>query len=183
MRTRKPSPATVIASVALFFALGGSALAAHHFLITSTKQIKPSVLKALRGNRGPAGAQGSPGASGPPGPAATSVLSALTTVDSPEVEVPAGEVGGAEAICPAGSRAVSGGGSGSIAGIAASEIETNHQDWFIVVANQTSITIKIHAEAECAAVGQAVSASVGGHPGRQRGAVESRIRNALHAGT
>src|SRR6202035_4816291 len=65
---RKPSPATVIASIALFVALGGTAIAAEHYLITSTSQIKPSVLKKLRGNTGPGGSPGLPGAQGPSGP-------------------------------------------------------------------------------------------------------------------
>jgi hypothetical protein len=70
MYFRKPSPGVAIAVVALFFALGGSAIAAKHYLITSTKQFKPSVLKALRGNvgpKGPTGAAGAAGAGGAPG--------------------------------------------------------------------------------------------------------------------
>ena len=58
--------------VALFFALGGTAIAARHYLITSTRQIKPSVLKALKGNRvstGPQGPQGLQGLAGTPGAA------------------------------------------------------------------------------------------------------------------
>jgi Collagen triple helix repeat (20 copies) len=69
MRIRRPSAATIIAVVALFFALGGSAVASH-FLITSTREIKPSVLKKLRGSQGPAGpagVQGATGATGAPG--------------------------------------------------------------------------------------------------------------------
>src|SRR5438876_402905 len=50
MHLRRPSPGLAIAVVALFIALGGTASAAH-FLITSTSQIKPSVLKKLRGKR------------------------------------------------------------------------------------------------------------------------------------
>jgi hypothetical protein len=72
MHLRKPSPAGVVASLALFFALGGTALAAKHYLITSTNQIKPSVLSALHGSvgaRGPAGPRGAAGANGQPGPA------------------------------------------------------------------------------------------------------------------
>jgi hypothetical protein len=46
----------------------GGAFAAK-YLITSTKQISPSVLKKLKGAAGPAGAPGAPGAQGPAGPA------------------------------------------------------------------------------------------------------------------
>jgi hypothetical protein len=63
---RKPSPTTFIALVALFFALGGGAVAANHYLITSTNQIKPSVLKQLKGAQGPAG-QSVTGLPGPQG--------------------------------------------------------------------------------------------------------------------
>lgn len=53
--------ANVAATLALVFAMSGGALAAKHYLITSTGQIKPSVLKALRGREGPAGPSGPPG--------------------------------------------------------------------------------------------------------------------------
>ena len=53
-----------VALLALFFAMGSSAVAAHHYLITSTKQIKPSVLKQLKGAKGPRGAQGAKGDQG-----------------------------------------------------------------------------------------------------------------------
>lgn len=65
-RLPMPSPAMVVALVALFIAMGGTALAAKHYLISSTRQISPKVLKALKGNLGP---QGAPGAQGPVGPA------------------------------------------------------------------------------------------------------------------
>jgi hypothetical protein len=51
---RKPSPATIIAIAALVVALGGTAIAASHYIITSTSQIKPSVLRELRGGGGSA---------------------------------------------------------------------------------------------------------------------------------
>src|SRR4051812_46300168 len=69
--------ANVAATLALFFALSGGALAAKHYLITSTKQIDPKVLKKLRGRAGktgahgvtgPAGAIGGQGAAGKEGP-------------------------------------------------------------------------------------------------------------------
>jgi hypothetical protein len=65
-RSSKLTYANVISTVALFLALaGGSAYAANHYLINNTKQIKPSVLKALKGK---AGAQGAQGIQGPVGP-------------------------------------------------------------------------------------------------------------------
>ncbi len=66
------SPTTVIAAFALVFAMTGGAYAAKKYLITSTKQISPSVLKQLSGKAGPAGlngAAGAVGAQGPQGPA------------------------------------------------------------------------------------------------------------------
>ncbi len=58
--------ANVAATLALVFAMGGSAVAASHYLITSTKQISPKVLKELRAAAKP-GAPGAPGASGASG--------------------------------------------------------------------------------------------------------------------
>jgi hypothetical protein len=75
------SYANVVATLALVFAMSGGALAASRYLITSTKQVSPKVLKALRGKQGaagpaglagpqgPAGAKGATGAAGPTGPA------------------------------------------------------------------------------------------------------------------
>jgi hypothetical protein len=48
---------------------GGSAWAAHRYLITSRRQISPSVLEALKGATGPAGQSGAAGPTGPGGPA------------------------------------------------------------------------------------------------------------------
>jgi Collagen triple helix repeat (20 copies) len=59
--------ANVTATLALFFALSGGAIAAKRYLISSTKQISPKVMKALKGNRGPAGSGGSSGAAGATG--------------------------------------------------------------------------------------------------------------------
>jgi hypothetical protein len=65
---RRPfSYANVAATLALVFAMSGGALAARHYLITSTKQISPKVLKALSGKTGPTGGAGKEGRAGPAG--------------------------------------------------------------------------------------------------------------------
>ena len=69
---RHLSYANVVATMALIFAMGGSAIAARHYLINSTAQINPHVVKALRGHngaRGLPGPAGTPGRDGAPGPA------------------------------------------------------------------------------------------------------------------
>lgn len=68
---RHLSYANVVATLALVFAMSGSALAAKRYLVNSTKQINPKVLKKLKGNTGKAGVPGpagTPGANGSPGP-------------------------------------------------------------------------------------------------------------------
>lgn len=59
--------ANVVATLALVFAMSGGAIAANHYLITSTKQISPKVIKKLKGNAGPQGKQGPVGKTGPTG--------------------------------------------------------------------------------------------------------------------
>ena len=71
--------ANITATLALVFAMSGGAFAATHYLLTSTSQISPKVLKALRSNTAPAtqldpraqlapsGKEGAQGKEGPPG--------------------------------------------------------------------------------------------------------------------
>jgi len=71
--------ANVTATIALVLSMSSGALAADHYLIDSTKQISPKVLRELRGRTGSAGATGAtgwqgesalagaPGATGPQG--------------------------------------------------------------------------------------------------------------------
>jgi hypothetical protein len=73
---RRLSYANVAATLALVFSMSGGALAANHYLISSTKQINPKVLKKLKGatgktgsagKEGPAGKEGTAGKEGGPG--------------------------------------------------------------------------------------------------------------------
>ncbi len=61
---RRFTYANVAMTLALVFAMSGGAYAAGKYLITSTKQIKPSVLKQLQGKTGPAGQAGTNGTNG-----------------------------------------------------------------------------------------------------------------------
>jgi hypothetical protein len=65
---KRCSYANVAVTLALVFAMTGGAYAAKRYIITSTKQIKPSVLKQLKGKAGPAGRAGAAGPAGPAGP-------------------------------------------------------------------------------------------------------------------
>jgi hypothetical protein len=94
------SPTTVIATLALVFAMTGGAYAAKKYLITSTKQISPSVLKALQGKAGPAGANGAAGVQGPAG--AVGAKGENGAAGSAGPQGPAGPVG------PAGSAGAQG---------------------------------------------------------------------------
>jgi hypothetical protein len=66
---RRLNYANVTATLALVFAMSGGALAAHHYLITSTTQISPKVLVKLKGKTGPTGPRGSSGKEGAAGAA------------------------------------------------------------------------------------------------------------------
>lgn len=65
---KRPSAPIVMSGAALFFSLTGVGLSASKYLISSTSQIKPSVLHALRGRQGPRGTPGSVGPAGAQGP-------------------------------------------------------------------------------------------------------------------
>jgi hypothetical protein len=166
MRTRRPSPALVIACLALFIALGGTAVAAHHFLITSTRQIKPSVLRALhgaKGAQGPPGLQGPAGTPGPQGPAGPVNLSALRIVRAPDVLLAPQSEATSVATCPSGSHVVSGGGWTGVAFSIYSEMSEDHQSWIMLAFNNSALSSKLETNLEaiayCAGAGQAVAAS------------------------
>jgi hypothetical protein len=95
VRRRFISYANVTATMAIVLSMSGGALAANHYLISSTKQISPKVLDKLKGRTGPMGPQGpagSPGAAGKEGPAGRN-LTAETPLPSGRSE--SGFYGGA----------------------------------------------------------------------------------------
>jgi hypothetical protein len=144
-------------------------VAAKHYLINSTSQINPKVLRELRGHIGSPGSPGQPGsaaspgaagAPGPQGPAGPVNLGAIQVVEATEY-VANGKVGGPLVFCPAGTRAISAGGSGGIAGIDQLSTDSNRVGWFLLTDNETGITVQTTTQVLCAASGQAVAASTG----------------------
>jgi len=150
---RRCSPSLLVSVVALVLALAGTAVAGG-YIITSTRQIKPSVRKALKGNRGPRGYSGSNGAQGATGAPGSPGILSLTTVDSPKVTIPPGgnsydaDPNGLQAQCPAGYTVV---GTGVNTGIG--NLDFVQKFGTLVggfVDNDTSITIQASVQAICA---------------------------------
>ena len=73
MRRFKPSPAMVVALLALVFAMAGTGIAAETYVVSSSKQIKDGSIsnkdlsKAVRAQLAKAGVPGAPGLTGPQG--------------------------------------------------------------------------------------------------------------------
>ena len=66
---RHLSYSNIAATLALVFSMSAGAVAATHYVINSTKQIRPRVLRKLHGKTGARGATGAPGPRGNEGPA------------------------------------------------------------------------------------------------------------------
>lgn len=81
---RHLSYANVTATLALLFAMSGGALAMSHYVIEKTSQIKPSVIKKLRGHTGAKGARGPAGPQGPVGPAGPTGLTGPAGTPNPD---------------------------------------------------------------------------------------------------
>src|SRR6185437_4970223 len=98
----------VISVIALVFAMSGAAFATK-YVITSTKQIKPSVLSALKGQQGPQGLPGNPGPVGPQGPKGdTGAKGEAGAPGQKGATGPAGSAGAAGATGPTGSPGATG---------------------------------------------------------------------------
>jgi hypothetical protein len=148
------SYANIVSTLALLLVLaGGTAYAANHYLITKTSQIKPSVLRQLRGRGGATGTAGAPGPTGSTGPAA---LTNYTAVQSSTANNPNGAQDVAIADCPAGESALGGGGFGSATGtgqsITTSEPASNESGWLVAMSNTSGSDANFVAYAICATV-------------------------------
>jgi Collagen triple helix repeat (20 copies) len=154
---RRITPSLVLSLLALFVALSGTAFAAK-YVITSTKQIKPSVRKALKGNRGPTGPrglqglqgpQGPAGAQGAQGPAGPAATVGVVTVTSPhEFLPPGGFTTDLRAICPPGMVVV---GTGFNTGIGNADFVLSYGTFVGgFMDNDVSITIETYVQAICA---------------------------------
>ena len=151
----RPSGALLVALVALFVALGGTALASG-WVITRIGQIKPSVRHQLRGNVGPQGLQGPAGPTGASGPAG---IPGVVEVESAMVTLTSGGVNGAYAPCPAGDVALGGGWDGGttppvLATVAYNYPIGNNTAWDVTMAdNQSGNTSTFAAVVECTPAG------------------------------
>lgn len=178
MKMKRPSPAMLVALIALAVALGGTATAARNLIIAkdiapgaitarhlapgavTTAKIAPSAVttqKLAAGARsvqvaslpGPQGAPGPAGPAGPQGPAGGLDPAKVSTVEGPDVFLASGDIGTAIALCPAGQRATGGGFFSSVGITAASLPGTS--SWGVIVNNDTVIGITVNAYVVCVA--------------------------------
>lgn len=140
---------------------GGSAVAASRWVITSTHQIKPSVLRQLRGERGPrgwTGATGPQGVQGQTGPAGSFSPANVQIVQAQPVYLcPAGQaqqcnIGGGYAACPPGKVAIGGGWQGPLVDTTISDNYPGANDtaWYVTAASSASIYQSFTPYAVCA---------------------------------
>lgn len=144
----------VPAAGCLLLFLSGGAIAASRYLITSTRQIKPSVLRQLHGATGPAG---------PPG---TFSSAGVTTVSGPSAPMCASSpstcaVGSSVATCPAGDVVLSGGYDGEtdppVDATAGYDEPLGSNGWEVIISNNAAIPASFHAIAVCAPAASAAN--------------------------
>jgi hypothetical protein len=163
--------------------LTGTSIAASHYLITSTKQIKPSVLKQLNGATGLRGVQGAQGAqgeqgeqgeqgdqgdqgdqglrgatglTGPKGPAG---IASIIEVQGAELVLAPGEYGVPPiASCPAGYVVVGTGWQGSF-GTVGGFVLSSHTYVSGHFGNDSALPVTVFVQAICAQLSGSTSAS------------------------
>jgi hypothetical protein len=162
--------ANVTATLALFFAMSSGAMAAKHYLVNSTKQINPKVLKALKGKEGPPGPKGGNGANGAngkegpigkegkEGAKGPSGATHVTFRQSAAKEVGPNTVGLVSVSCKPGEVATGGGGvNGDTPGVhlkqsypAPGPEGSTPTGWTVTYENTTGGTVFINADVVCA---------------------------------
>lgn len=157
---KKPSPAMVVALVALTVALGGTA-AAGTKLITGQQikdhsiglvDISTLAVDKLHGQRGPAGPPGIAGAIGDPGPSGGFDPAKVSYVQGPPANFLVGQVATVEAICPAGNKVLGGGVYSNITVVGSSRPLPDGSGWAAVLANTSLIEVDgLYAFAVCGA--------------------------------
>jgi hypothetical protein len=176
IRKRLPSPAMLVACVALVVALGGVSYAASVLPKNSvgTAQLKKNAVRGLKvkngslmaadfkagqlpaGPKGEKGDPGAPGAQGPKGDkgdTGPAGISGREVVLGPDTPLNAGVNGAAQATCPAGKQAIGGGGGSEDKMAITASGPINASTWTVVVWNNTASSTTINAWAVCANVG------------------------------
>ena len=138
--------------------------------------LHPSAKAALMGQRGPTGPAGARGATGPAGPAGATGPAGpagpqgftgpagssgsqgpaggfnpakVSYVTGPTVSILPGEIEGASAFCPTGTKVIGGGFFASITSVGGTGNNNEGTSWFVLVENTTTIPVDIHATAVC----------------------------------
>jgi hypothetical protein len=186
MRGSKTFLVAVILMTAIVVA--GGAAAGTSYVITSTHQIKPNVLRQLHGARGPEGPQGqqgTQGTQGAPGPSGVFSTSNVTQIDGLDaVMCPNGggacAVGSSVATCPSGSVVLGGGwssaGSPPVVASVAYNKPVGTSSWQVIMASNTSaISQDFYAVATCATSGSAASRTAGRLTSSERARVASAV--------
>lgn len=162
MKRPRFTPSMVVSIVALFVALSGVAAAGTAALINGSQikdhtvglsKLTPTAIAALRGHAGPAGRQGAAGPAGPAGGfdpnKVTYVQGAVTTLQPFSATSAAVTL---IATCPAGAKAIAGGGFTSVAIVGASLASPDGTSWTLVVLNPADVALtNVFAFAVCAA--------------------------------
>jgi hypothetical protein len=179
---------TVGIAVVVALVVAGGAGAASQFVITSTHQIKPSVLAKLRGHRGPRGRRGLAGPAGTAGqtgaPGASGLVSMVPAVGPVTTAPPLTNTSvtvEATVACPTGTTAVSGGWAPDqthpplLATIVASVPDNQINGWAVELFNDdTNDPAAFEAVVNCA-VRPAASAAA------QSGSAAAQVQGALAA--
>jgi hypothetical protein len=162
MKRSYPSPALVIACLALFVAMGGTGYAATQFSAGHDLATASKAKRGPRGPRGPQGAAGPQGIPGTPGKAGSNAFGALHYVTGEQFGFPAGALSYMNVECENGMHAT-GGGVLDNAEEAGTEVTSSYPGneegepsttgWVVVIDNATAKEQTARAYVICAEAG------------------------------